>query len=53
MIMEILVFILTIVFGFIAELLCLQFLKYPGIGPIFAVAFIGTIILWKIRKRDK
>ena len=52
-IMEILIFILTIIIGFIGEIMCMQFLKYPGIGPIFAAAFIGSIILWEIRKKDK
>ncbi len=51
--MEILIFILTIIIGFIGEIMCMQFLKYPGIGPIFAAAFIGSIILWEIRKKDK
>ena len=53
MTMEILAFIITIIFGFIAEIICLEFLNYPGLGSIFAAALIGGIILWEIRKHNK
>lgn len=50
--MEILAFIATVFLSIFVEAIGVKY-NLAGIGSIFAVAFMGTIILWKIRHNTK
>ncbi len=51
--MEIISFILTVVVGFAAAGVFSDWLNWPDAGAVFAIATIGSIILWNIRHRKE
>lgn len=51
--MEVLVFILTVMLSVLAEATVGVKYNMPGIGSIVGIAFIGTILLYTIRHKDK
>lgn len=48
--MEILSFIITVIVGFVVDVLCIKY-NMPSVGAIVAVAIMGAIILWFVRHK--
>lgn len=51
--MEVLVFFVTIIIGVYAEAWIGVKFNMPGIGTIVAAAFVGSIILWTLRHKER
>ena len=51
--MEVLIFILTIIFSISAEVTVGIRFNLPGIGGIVGIAFIGAVLLYTIRHKHK
>ncbi len=51
--MEIIAFIVTIVVGFLAEAILFSLnLDWQNGGSVFAIAVMGTFILWTVRHKN-
>ncbi len=48
--MEVLSFIITIIVGFIIDILCIKY-NMPSAGAVVAIATMGAIILWFVRHK--
>lgn len=48
--MEVLAFIITVIVGFIVDVLCIKY-NMPNLGAVVAVAIMGAIILWFVRHK--
>ena len=51
--MEIIAFILTIIAGFVAEAVLFSLnVNWQSGGAVFAIAVMGTFILWMVRHKN-
>lgn len=51
--MEIVSFIITIIVGFAGTAIFGSWLNWPDAGAIFAIATMGSILLWNIRHKKE